>query len=78
MLKIGDFSKLAHVSIKTLHHYDELGLLKPVHIDRFSGYRYYGLEQLATLNRILDSPSNRWPSCSTTTSRPLKCAGCCA
>ncbi len=53
MLKIGDFSKLAHVSIKTLHHYDELGLLKPVHIDRFSGYRYYGLEQLATLNRIL-------------------------
>ncbi len=53
MLKIGDFSKLAHVSIKTLHHYDELGLLKPIHIDRFSGYRYYGLEQLATLNRIL-------------------------
>lgn len=53
MLKIGDFSKLAHVSIKTLHHYGELGLLKPVHIDRFSGYRYYGLEQLATLNRIL-------------------------
>lgn len=53
MIKIGDFSKLAHVSIKTLHHYDELGLLKPAHIDRFSGYRYYGLEQLATLNRIL-------------------------
>ncbi len=53
MIKIGDFSNLAHVSIKTLHHYDELGLLKPAHIDRFSGYRYYALGQLATLNRIL-------------------------
>ena len=53
MIKIGDFSTLAHVSIKTLHHYDELGLLRPAHIDRFSGYRYYSLQQLATLNRIL-------------------------
>jgi predicted transcriptional regulator YdeE/DNA-binding transcriptional MerR regulator len=53
MLKIGDFSNLAHVSIKTLHHYDDLGLLKPAHIDRFSGYRYYTLQQLAALNRIL-------------------------
>jgi predicted transcriptional regulator YdeE/DNA-binding transcriptional MerR regulator len=53
MLKIGDFSKLAHVSIKTLHHYDDMGLLRPTHIDRFSGYRYYSLQQLAALNRIL-------------------------
>ncbi len=53
MIKIGDFSKLAHVSIKTLHHYDELGLLKPVHVDRFSGYRYYEIGQLSRLNRIL-------------------------
>lgn len=53
MIKIGDFSNLAHVSVKTLHHYDELGLLKPVHIDRFSGYRYYSLQQLTILNRIL-------------------------
>ena len=53
MIKIGDFSNLAHVSIKTLHHYDEMGLLKPAHIDRFSGYRYYTIQQLATLNRIL-------------------------
>ncbi len=53
MLKIGDFSNLAHVSIKTLHHYDEMGLLKPARIDRFSGYRYYTLQQLAALNRIL-------------------------
>jgi predicted transcriptional regulator YdeE/DNA-binding transcriptional MerR regulator len=53
MIKIGDFSKLAHVSIKTLHHYGELGLLKPAHIDRYTGYRYYNLEQLGQLNRIL-------------------------
>jgi predicted transcriptional regulator YdeE/DNA-binding transcriptional MerR regulator len=53
MIKIGDFSKLAHVSIKTLHHYDDMGLLKPVHVDRFSGYRYYEIGQLSRLNRIL-------------------------
>ncbi len=53
MLKIGDFSKLAHVSIKTLHHYDDMGLLRPAFVERFSGYRYYSLDQLAVLNRIL-------------------------
>jgi len=53
MLKIGEFSKIAQVSIKTLRHYDRLGLLKPAHIDRYSGYRYYELTQLVTLNRIL-------------------------
>ncbi len=53
MIKIGDFSNLAHVSIKTLHHYDEMGLLRPVHVDRFSGYRYYEISQLSRLNRIL-------------------------
>jgi len=53
MIKIGDFSKLAHVSIKTLHHYDDLGLLKPVHVDRNSGYRYYEIGQLSRLNPIL-------------------------
>ena len=53
MIKIGDFSKLANVTVKTLHHYGKLGLLKPARIDRFSGYRYYTLEQLPQLNRIL-------------------------
>jgi predicted transcriptional regulator YdeE/DNA-binding transcriptional MerR regulator len=53
MIKIGDFSKLAHVSIKTLHHYDHMGLLKPIHVDRYSGYRYYDIGQLSLLNRIL-------------------------
>lgn len=53
MLKIGDFAKLAGVSIKTLRHYDECMLLKPVTTDRYSGYRYYSLDQLARLQRIL-------------------------
>jgi predicted transcriptional regulator YdeE/DNA-binding transcriptional MerR regulator len=53
MIRIGDFSRLAHVSIKTLHHYDELGLLRPSHIDRYTGYRYYEVGQLSHLNRIL-------------------------
>lgn len=53
MIKIGDFSKLAHVTVKTLHHYGEMGLLQPARIDRFNGYRFYTLEQLPRLNRIL-------------------------
>ena len=53
MLRIGDFSQLAQVSIRTLRHYDELGLLKPTSIDRFTDYRYYTIEQLPRLNRIL-------------------------
>jgi effector-binding domain-containing protein len=53
MLKIGDFSKFSRVSIKTLRFYDEIGLLKPVSVDQFSGYRYYSAEQLPRLNRII-------------------------
>lgn len=53
MIKIGDFSRLANISIKTLHYYDQLGLLQPVHVDRYSGYRFYSLDQLPQLNRIL-------------------------
>jgi hypothetical protein len=41
MLKIGDLSKLSRVSVKALRYYDEMGLLKPAHVDRFTGYRYY-------------------------------------
>lgn len=52
MLKIGDFSKLSRVSIRMLRHYDEIGLLKPVEIDPFTGYRYYGEDQLPAAGRI--------------------------
>jgi DNA-binding transcriptional MerR regulator len=53
MFRIGEFSKIAQVSGRLLRYYDELGLLKPVRIDRETGYRYYSVEQLPRLNRIL-------------------------
>ena len=53
MFKIGDFSKLSFVPVKTLRYYDEIGLLKPVRIDPFTGYRYYSAEQLPRLNCII-------------------------
>ena len=53
MLKIGEFSRLSQVTIKTLHHYDELGLIKPAHIDPVTSYRFYTVEQLPRLHRIM-------------------------
>src|SRR5215813_7359182 len=53
MFKIGDFSRLSRVSVRMLHHYDEIGLFKPLRVDEFTGYRYYAFEQLPRLNRIL-------------------------
>jgi effector-binding domain-containing protein len=53
MLKIGDFSSLSQVSIKTLRYYDERGLLSPAHVDPETGYRYYSASQLSRLHRIL-------------------------
>ncbi|MER2599777.1 MAG: MerR family transcriptional regulator [Caldilineales bacterium] len=53
MFKIGDFSKLGQVTIKTLRHYDEIGLLRPAQVDPFTSYRYYTTAQLMQLNRIL-------------------------
>jgi DNA-binding transcriptional MerR regulator len=53
MFRIGDFSRLARVSIRTLHHYDEAGLLQPAHVDEQTGYRYYTAAQLDVLQRIL-------------------------
>jgi DNA-binding transcriptional MerR regulator len=53
MLKIGDLAKLGHVSVRMLRHYDDLDLLKPIIVDRFTGYRYYSIYQLRRLNRIV-------------------------
>ncbi len=53
MLTIGDFSKLGHVSVRTLRYYDDMRLLIPAHVDPFTGYRYYSAGQLPRLNRIL-------------------------
>jgi DNA-binding transcriptional MerR regulator len=53
MLKIGEFSRLSQVTVKTLHHYDEIGLLKPSQIDQFTDYRYYTLDQLPRIHSIM-------------------------
>lgn len=53
MLRIGEFSQLAQVPVATLRYYDQLGLLKPAQVDKFTEYRYYTVEQLPRLNRIL-------------------------
>lgn len=52
MLQIGEFSRVCQVSVKTLHHYDRIGLLIPAEVDRFTGYRYYTAEQIDDMNYI--------------------------
>jgi len=53
MIRIGDFSRISQTPVSTLRYYDEVGLLKPVEVDHFTGYRYYTFDQLERLNRIL-------------------------
>jgi len=53
MIRIGDFSRLAMVTVKALRHYDSLGLFMPVFVDEESGYRYYSAAQLPKLHRVL-------------------------
>lgn len=53
MLKIGDFSKLTHVSVRMLRYYDNQGLLKPSYIDPATGYRMYSAEQVPELQKIV-------------------------
>ena len=51
-MSIGEFSSVTHLSIKTLRRYHEAGLLPPDVVDRWTGYRYYGPEQIATAQTI--------------------------
>ncbi len=53
VLKIGEFARVAQVSLATLRHYEKSSLLKPMVIDPDTSYRYYSLDQLPRLNRIL-------------------------
>ena len=49
---VGELAKLSGVSIRTLHHYDAIGLLKPASVGE-NGYRYYGREELLRLQQVL-------------------------
>ncbi|MDL2225465.1 MerR family transcriptional regulator [Eubacteriales bacterium OttesenSCG-928-M02] len=51
MLRIGEFCRICFVTKKTLRHYDEIGLLRPIHMAE-NGYRYYGVEQLRDMQLI--------------------------
>ncbi len=53
MLNIGEFARLGQVSPRMLRHYDRLGLLRPDRVDPDTGYRSYGVQQLAPLHRLL-------------------------
>jgi DNA-binding transcriptional MerR regulator/predicted transcriptional regulator YdeE len=53
MIRIGEFSKLVQVPVPTLRYYDQVGLLKPIEVDRVTGYRFYSASQLPRLHRIL-------------------------
>jgi DNA-binding transcriptional MerR regulator len=53
MLNIGEFARLGRVSPRMLRHYDQLGLLRPERVDPDTGYRSYGVHQLARLHRLL-------------------------
>ena len=52
-LTIGDFSRVTHLSVKTLRHYHEVGLLEPARVDARTGYRSYTLDQVPTAQVIL-------------------------
>ena len=61
LFPIGKVSKLFHISISSLRHYENIGLLTPEYVSPDSGYRYYGTEQFEVLNtirylRALDMP----------------------
>lgn len=51
-MKIGEFSKECGTSISLLRHYDKLGLLRPIYIDRFTEYRYYDRSQIEIFKQI--------------------------
>ena len=51
-LKIGEFSRLMQVTVKTLRHYEQKRLLIPDEIDEWTGYRYYSITQMSKLNSI--------------------------
>lgn len=52
MWRVGEVAELAHVTVRTLHHYDEIGLLRPSERTS-SGYRHYSEEDLRRLQQVM-------------------------
>jgi DNA-binding transcriptional MerR regulator len=51
-LTVGDFSRITHLSVKTLRHYHDVGLLEPADVNPGTGYRYYQPDQVPTAQVI--------------------------
>ena len=51
--QIKDFAKLTNVSVRTLHYYDGIGLLKPAFVDKQNSYRFYDEKSLERMQEIL-------------------------
>jgi DNA-binding transcriptional MerR regulator len=51
-VSVGQFATMTHLSIKTLRHYHQVGLLEPARVDAHTGYRHYSLEQLPAAQLI--------------------------
>ena len=61
LFRIGEMAKLFHLSVSSIRHYEDMGLLTPEYIDPSSGYRYYSTGQFEAFNsirylRALDMP----------------------
>jgi DNA-binding transcriptional MerR regulator len=52
VLAIGEFSRLTHLSVRTLRRYHEAGLLEPATVDDATGYRFYSADQIPTAQVI--------------------------
>ena len=52
-MQIKEFAAFTGVSVRTLHYYDEIGLLRPACVDRSTGYRYYDENSLLRMQEIL-------------------------
>src|SRR5262245_65435806 len=52
LISIGRFDQITRLTIKALHIYDAIGLLRPIAVDTSTGYRYYSITQLPMARRI--------------------------
>ena len=52
LYRIGMFAQMNHITVKALRFYEEQRLLAPAYVDEENGYRYYTLEQMASIHQI--------------------------
>jgi DNA-binding transcriptional MerR regulator len=52
-MQIKEFAEFTGVSVRTLHYYDEIGLLEPAYVDEYTGYRFYDENSIIRMQEIL-------------------------